>query len=85
MTKNTVRELAQSLGLEVTTYSPGDGMTRYRFYIPREDGISRDFQQGGAAQLSTCLGASKAAEWLNGFATGRRFQETVDYVRRYGK
>lgn len=57
---------ARESGLYVATYSPGDGVTRYRFIKSRKP-VSY-FQQNG---LYTALGLSEAETWLGGYRRGR--------------
>ena len=63
MTK--VETLAREVGLHVSTWSPGDGVTRYRFH--RE---ASDYNAG--QEVKTVLGAKDALLWLSGVREGRR-------------
>ncbi len=60
-----ISEYAESLGIHVSTWRPGDGVTRYRFH--RE---SSDYNSGNA--ITTVLGRKDAETWLNGFKAGRQ-------------
>ncbi len=65
MTRETikdVRRLAETNGLVVATWSPGDG-TRYRFFPA--DSPSTDYDSGSG--LGTTMGAHDAMEWLRGY------------------
>ena len=67
MARITRRELehqAAVAGLYVAAYSPGDGVTRYRFFLtPRSY-----FQSDG---LFTALGTREAMAFVRGFWSGR--------------
>ena len=51
---------AREAGLYVDSYSPGDGVTRYRFF-----GKPMDYFAGGG--LFTALGKKEAETWLEGY------------------
>jgi len=57
---------AREMGLYVGIYSPGDGVTRYRFFKSKKP-VSY-FQMTG---LYTALGLSEAEAWLAGYRRGR--------------
>ena len=63
MTK--VETLAAEVGLHVSTWSPGDGTTRYRFHQKQED-----YNSGNA--IKTVLGRKDAVLFLEGVREGRR-------------
>lgn len=65
MTRNEVKRRAADLGLTVTTWSPGDGVTRYRIHpgTARADYFADHYH-------TTELGASNAWRWLDGYAVG---------------
>lgn len=59
--------LANYVGVSVSTYSPGDGVTRYRFTLEECD----YFAASGDNKLGTVLGVSDAITWLEGYRAGR--------------
>lgn len=68
-----VHSFARELGLFVGTWSPGDGMTRYRFF---RDGVLT--AKGEAVQdynssdgLFTAAGRGQALVWLRGYRKGK--------------
>ena len=65
-TKSDLIERAQSLNLSVATWSPGDGMTRYRFFQ------DEDAEYFADEPLYTALGLKEAFTWLSGYAAGKR-------------
>lgn len=68
MTRNSrIEEMARYVGLIFRTWSPGDGVTRYRFF----DGPADNYfaEEDG---LWTARGAKEAEVWLRGFTAGRR-------------
>lgn len=60
---------AEDAGLTFDTWSPGDGMTRYRFF----DGTARDsdYFGGHGDEVQTCLGLREAEVWLRGYVAGK--------------
>lgn len=62
-----LRGLVNYCGLTCRTYSPGDGITRYRFFA--QDDPSDYF--GPSTGLGTALGISEAIAWLEGYRAGR--------------
>ena len=63
MTK--VETLAAEVGLHVSTWSPGDGATRYRFHYQASD-------YNAGREVKTVLGRKDALLWLSGVREGRR-------------
>jgi hypothetical protein len=61
---------AAKLGLMVATWSPGDGMTRYRFFPIGTETDAQDFF-GPRNGLYTALGLKEAFTWLNGYRDGK--------------
>lgn len=59
-----VEQYAGSLGLYVSTWSPGDGMTRYRFHA-----YPSDYNAG--KELYTAGGLKDAKTWLRGYRQGQ--------------
>lgn len=68
MTKQgkALRTIANSLGLEVFTYAPGDGVARYRFFLKGEDAS----MYSSSNELFTALGPKEARAFLCGFNKG---------------
>ena len=60
-----VRGAAEAAGIRVDTYSPGDGVTRYRFDYEQDD----YFAMRG---VYTAQGAREALTWLAGYVEGTR-------------
>lgn len=75
--KDELQRLAHSAGYHVEAYSPGDGMTRYRFYDLAEmdrRGVSvREMSYFGPLNgVGTALGLAAAKKWLSKSHTMRR-------------
>ncbi len=71
---------ADALGLIVSTYSPGDGVTRYRFFRASDQTPGRRVDYfSGSSPVSTQLGIGKA-EWFVGDYAVR--QELASQERR---
>ena len=68
--KALLRYETEQLGLFVAEWSPGDGVTRYRFFD--RQGNSYFGPDNG---IYTALGLKEANTWLTGFAAGRRNQK----------
>jgi hypothetical protein len=68
-TKKEVAENARLVGLEVMTYAPRDGMTRYRFF-PKD--LNADGYFASSGELFTALGANDAMTFLAGYQAGLR-------------
>ncbi len=62
--KDALRAGAKRLGLYVATYSPGDGVTRYRFIKSRKGKPVSYFAHDG---VYTALGISEAETFLAGY------------------
>lgn len=60
-----VRRIVEACGLAFDTWSPGDGMTRYRFFLKDDPGGVDYF--GGSHPLWTALGVKESMIWLRGF------------------
>ena len=63
-----VVEEATLCGLLCCTWSPGDGVTRYRFF--REPATKGQDYFGPGDGIYTALGSKEALTWLDGFARG---------------
>jgi hypothetical protein len=66
MTKTQLRNLAITVGLTLYTWSPGDGVTRYRFFTNHH--VSDYFE--GEARF-TALGLREAEAFVRGFQVGK--------------
>lgn len=64
-----LRLLVNHAALGLATYSPGDGLTRYRFF---PSGSPSDYF--GAAELYTALGVKEALTFVRGYIAGREVQ-----------
>ena len=62
-------EFAKNVGLLVTTYSPGDGQTRYRFF-ERAKVPEHQSYFGPASGIKTVLGLKNAWEFAYAYAAG---------------
>ena len=68
-TTKQLADIAYGYGLDVFTYSPGDGVTRYRFAkVGAQDGYF------GGDGITTLLGRKEARLWLLGYADALRTQ-----------
>lgn len=70
-TVKQIENIANAYGLNLFTYSPGDGVTRYRF-ARQFDGQTSYF---GGDGIVTLLGRKEARLWLLGYA------DAIDKVR----
>ena len=64
--KESLAQEAVRAGLYVRTYSPGDGLTRYRFF--KKKGNSYFGPDNG---IYTALGIKEAETWLSGYRRRR--------------
>lgn len=62
--RKEIEEKARVAGLYVDSYSPGDRVTRYRFFLKPMDFFAGD-------GIYTALGAKEAKTFIAGFAQGR--------------
>jgi hypothetical protein len=60
---------AREAGLYVSSWSPGDGVTRYRFF---KGTSARSYFSGGA--IYSVAGLIGAENWLSGYRTGKHTQ-----------
>ena len=67
-----LKENARLAGLKVGTYSPGDGITRYRFYTA--DTLNADYFADSG--LVTVLGRKNAQLFIFAFALGAGVSRT---------
>lgn len=65
--RNELRDLATQAGLFIDSYSPGDGITRYRFFIRESDYFAGD-------GIFTALGLKEAMIFIRGYRLGRSQQ-----------
>lgn len=67
---NQVEQAARAVGLYVATWSPGDGVTRYRFFTKTTPGSSyADYHQGDG--IYTALGRKDAMAFISAYGQGR--------------
>ncbi len=70
ITWGDVRDYADDVGLLCKTYNPGDGQTRYRFFV-RADCPPGQSYFGPRDGLFTTLGPARAMIFLAGYAKGK--------------
>jgi hypothetical protein len=80
---NAIREMAHKAGYLVETYSPGDGVTRYKFFALDEmarKGVSEREQSyfGPLDGKHTALGLAAAKKWLEKQAKPHRHDLSED-------
>ncbi len=63
-----LQDYAKGVGLQVATWSPGDGTTRYRFFD--KPGPSQTYF-GPASGIYTALGLKDAWNYLYGYGAGK--------------
>jgi len=61
-----LRRGMKEIGVTIATYSPGDGVTRYRFTLNGQG----YFQASGGDNLATALGIAEAETLANGLMLG---------------
>ena len=66
--REEMEQYAESLGLTMRTWSPGDGTTRYRFFDKPGPGQT---YFGPASGMHTALGLKQAWDFLYSYAAGR--------------
>ena len=64
-TEKDVSEYAERAGVFFSTWSPGDGVTRYRFFKTYTDYFAGD-------GMYTALGARESICWLRGYIACRQ-------------
>lgn len=69
---NQMETAARAVGLLVTTWAPGDGVTRYRFFRATRGARHADYHQGGA--LYTAMGRKDAMNFLKSYGLGKMFR-----------
>jgi hypothetical protein len=62
-----LKALLERLELKASVYSPGDGVSRYRFFPSDYDGN----YFGPSSGLGTALGLSEAVVWLEGYRAAK--------------
>lgn len=65
--RHDIATAAANVGLHVSTWSPGDGITRYRFFTGEGNNYF-----GPGDGIHTALGRKDALLWLSGYRTGRQ-------------
>ena len=80
---DTLHDRAHELGLCIGRWSPGDGVTRYRFFASKDHSHLDYFSGDG---MFTALGIKEATIFLRGIARGRvlGLTEAEQMVRRHG-
>ena len=63
-----LQDYAKSVGLKVASYSPGDGVTRYRFFDKPGPGQT---YFGPASGIATELGLKNAWNFVYSYGAGR--------------
>ena len=72
-TSKEVQEAAEAAGVYVGTWSPGDGITRYRFAS-----VPGSYSSWSLCDmLATCLGASDALQFLHGVVVGQHLERNL--------
>jgi hypothetical protein len=66
---NSVESAAAAVGLVVGTWAPGDGITRYRFFLSDGKSSYGDYHQGDG--LYTALGRKDALAFVSAYGKGR--------------
>jgi hypothetical protein len=61
---------SERVGLHVETYSPGDGVTRYRFFVLADMPVSQDYF-GPTNGVHTALGIRQAESFVRSVTTAR--------------
>ncbi len=74
---------ARDVGLVVCRWSPGDGMTRYRFVRPPTTLPLSYFSAEGSAILATLAGLKLATIWLDGYTQGHKAGVEQGIAGRY--
>ena len=64
-----ILKLCEACGLALDTWSPGDGITRYRFIVQNDESIDY-FGCSSQHRLYTALGLNEAYIWISGFESG---------------
>ena len=70
--RERLHKWADRHGLYVRTYSPGDGVTRYRFFHKAADGSTDNTYFGPENGLFTALGLREAHRMLDGYIAGKQ-------------
>lgn len=66
----TLRLSAAKLGLDVATWNPGDGITRYRFQVKDTTSLLPPSYHKDDG-IYTALGIKQAEVWLEGYCRGK--------------
>ncbi len=64
-----VEAAARAAGLSVATWAPGDGVTRYRFFLAKRGEVHADYHQGDG--IYTSLGRKDALNFVRAFGLGK--------------
>ena len=68
--RGELQQLLAHCNLAIGTWSPGDGQTRYRFFLRVGESSAADYHEGDG--LHTALGRAEAVTWLRGYRTAMR-------------
>ena len=72
MTRKEIEETCQRIGLHVDTWSPGDGVTRYRFWNRGVmDTPAEELCYFSCNGIYTALGLAEACTFVAGYQHGR--------------
>ena len=66
---NSMEQAAHSVGLVFGTWAPGDGQTRYRFFVRKGSERHGDYNQGDG--IYTALGRKDAMAFISAYGKGR--------------
>ncbi len=73
--KAEVERLAKEAGLTIRTHSPGDGVTRYKFFrLPVNPDQCYFGPENG---IATCLGIAEASAWVDGYHTANYHARSI--------
>jgi len=70
MQRQQLFNLADTVNVHIATWSPGDGVTRYRFIDKRSEPSWCWDYDATSHPLYTALGLREASVWLLGYASG---------------
>lgn len=75
--KAALRALCAAHGIYVRTWSPGDGVTRYRFFRAGVGGRELSSYFGPENGVTTVLGITAAENWAEGYANANATTQEV--------
>jgi hypothetical protein len=77
---NSMEQAAAAVGLVIGTWAPGDGQTRYRFFLKSGKSSYGDYHQGDG--LYTALGRKDAMAFIAAYGKGRSARRNPSSVVR---